>query len=252
MRFAALLEFELDPATEVAVRDMAEQLRVVSWERITQELRKMLLHRQRHRALALCEQLGLLAEFLPELNATSLPFTLQLLDQLDQPTFPLAMAALLHDVPVGATSRARDVPDRGTVSAVCRRMKLSNSERERIEWLVSHQSAFAEAPALTLAELKQLLAHPGQVELRQLADWLEQVRGGDARSLRFVDDYVASHSPEEIAPPELIGGAELIEQGVSPGPEFRRLLNAVRTAQLNETIATREQAVSLLQKMLSE
>ncbi len=54
VRFAAVFDFQLDPVTSAAVREMAGELSVVSVERIAQELRKMLLHPNRRRAIELC------------------------------------------------------------------------------------------------------------------------------------------------------------------------------------------------------
>src|SRR5690606_38234643 len=56
VRFAATLDFGLDDATQAAVKAMATQLVVVSAERITQELRRMLVHENRSRAVELCHE----------------------------------------------------------------------------------------------------------------------------------------------------------------------------------------------------
>ena len=52
VRFAATLEFELDPTTRAAVQLMAPEMRVVSAERIAQELHKVLAHRTRVRGFS--------------------------------------------------------------------------------------------------------------------------------------------------------------------------------------------------------
>ncbi len=46
---------------------MAEQVRVVSVERIAQELRKMLVHPTRSKAMGLAMDVGLIAAILPDL-----------------------------------------------------------------------------------------------------------------------------------------------------------------------------------------
>jgi poly(A) polymerase len=68
VRFAATLDFELDGATADAIREMAPEMLVVSAERITQELRRMLTDRHRMRAMKLARDVGILQVILPELR----------------------------------------------------------------------------------------------------------------------------------------------------------------------------------------
>ena len=49
--------------------------------------------------------------------------------------------------------------------------------------------------------------------------------------------------PEQVRPPRLISGDDLIALGLKPGPEFKCLLEAVEEAQLNGSLASREQII---------
>jgi hypothetical protein len=52
-----------------------------------------------------------------------------------------------------------------------------------------------------------------------------------------------------LDPPRLLGGADVQQiLGVPPGPQVGRALDAVRTAQVDGTIRTREEAVALLER----
>src|SRR5262249_18222345 len=66
VRFAAALEFELDPETERGIRPALPSLARVSKERICEELRKILATRQPSRALAIAERTQIIALILPE------------------------------------------------------------------------------------------------------------------------------------------------------------------------------------------
>ena len=154
VRFTATLDFALDETTAAAVREMAEQITVVSAERIAQELRRMLVDAHRRRAVELCESVGLLEVILPELTAAWLESrsknpsppaplpaepgrgvklktdskqvdvrakTLAMLPLLASPSFELALATLLHSLPA-----------RPVAHDLCRRLKLSNDEIDRI------------------------------------------------------------------------------------------------------------------------
>jgi len=253
MRFAAVLDFEIEADTSDAVTAMASQLNVVSWERIAQELRKMLVHPHRRRAIRLCQQHELLALIVPELaeyledtHDHELTATLNHLDALNEPTFCTALATLLHNVPVGDLGFRKHVPDIGVVRSVCRRLRLSNDECDRVEWLVDRQHALSDAPNLSLAELKQLLAHPGCEELLVMMQAQLSATAANFDSFDFVQTYLAEHSPEQIAPPPLLTGSDLQDLGYRPGPRFKELLELVRIAQLNEEIFTREAAIEML------
>ncbi|MEZ6064348.1 MAG: CCA tRNA nucleotidyltransferase [Planctomycetaceae bacterium] len=251
VRFTATLDFELEADTARAVAAMADQILVVSWERITQELKKMLVNRHRRRAMTLCDESGLLANILPELAQLRHDplhpdwlHTLELLDELTDPTFPLALATLLHRLPI----------DPGTVvdiAALCRRLKLSNDETDSVVWL-TRNSAALDAPAdLTLAQLKRLLAHRDAPALVGLLTARARVRTTLAEPLEFVLNFLARTPPEAINPPPLIDGADLKRLGLQPGPRFRELLDGVRELQLNSDLTTTSDALDWIRAQLT-
>ena len=68
---------------------------------------------------------------------------------------------------------------------------------------------------------------------------------GDVEHCRALRD----RPREFVDPPPLVDGNDLIEHGVPPGPEFRRLLQAVRDAQLDGELATREEALCRVDRL---
>jgi len=68
IRFAVRLDFEIDPACEAAIRSQADRLKIVSGERIRDEVVKMLMGPRPGIALREMQQTGLLALFAPELE----------------------------------------------------------------------------------------------------------------------------------------------------------------------------------------
>src|SRR5205814_1872900 len=60
VRFTAILDFRLDDQTRAAIAEMAAQVKVVSAERIADEMRTMLVHSERARAVELLLSTGLL------------------------------------------------------------------------------------------------------------------------------------------------------------------------------------------------
>ena len=240
VRFAATLDFALDDATAAAVREMASEIVVVSHERIAQELRRMLVDTHRRRAIELCDSVGLLGIILPEVvelairSISGCEQTLKMLSLLESPSFELAFAVLSYSL------RARP-----TVYDICRRLKLSNDETDRIVWLVAHQHDLADAPSQTWARLKRTLAHPYRDDLIALTRVKRLACGDDMQPVLFVDEYLARTPQSIIDPPPLITGDDLKSLGLRPGPEFKRLLDEIRDAQLNDEIATHEEALEL-------
>lgn len=239
VRFTATLDFELDAVTAAAVREMAGQLVIVSAERIAQELKKMLVDKHRRRAMELCDDVGLLPIFLPELgretrDTEARELTLRMLTLLQQPSFELALAALLHSLPA-----------RPVTYDVCRRLKLSNEETDRVTWLVGHQDDLVDAPVQTLARLKRTLAHPYRDDLISLLRAKLLAADADLRPVMFCEEYLSRTPQSVIDPPPLITGDVLKSLGMNPGPAFKSLLETIRDAQLNDQIASPEQAISL-------
>lgn len=256
VRFAAVMEFEIDEATANAVRRMAEEIHVVSPERIAQELTRMLLDEHRRRAMELAMDLGLLCEVLPELDSIAPTHdngssgddepgpwarTLQALHLLEAPGLELAFAALLHEA-VDSESARR----------VCRRLRLSNRETELVGWLLDHASDIAAAPKMKPSTLKRMLSHANVGEQLALARVLRLVNGRDLHPVLFCEQYLRDTPPEQLNPPPLLTGDILISHGHKPGPEFKPLLDAVRDAQLNGEISNEAEALELVARLQNE
>lgn len=236
VRFTATLDFTLDPATSAAIRQMADQLTVVSAERISQELKKMLVDSHRRRAIELCDEVGLRSIILPELadRTDGYEATLRSLSLLEDPSFELAMAVLLHTI-----------ADERKVHEICRRLKLSNDETNRITWLVAHQDDLLRSPTLPLAPLKRILAHPYRDDLIALLRVKLLAAEADLRPAMFCVEYLSRTPESTINPPPLLTGDVLKSLGLQPGPAFRTILEAIRDAQLSDQISTLEEATAL-------
>ena len=258
VRFAATLDFELDETTANAIREMAREILIVSWERIAAELRKMLSHRHRRRAVRLAHQLGLLEQILPELapqlaadDDPEWTHALNILDRLETRRFETAAAVLLRGLPT-PSQRRKGEEAAGSVGAACRRLKLSNDEREEIGWLVANQSALEGAEGFPPARLKRLLADERARELLAIAKARNAADNVESPSVQFVEDYLQRTPTEEINPPPLVTGADLIQLGMCPGPEFKGQLERIRDAQLNGEVASRDAALQRLRKLAGD
>ena len=119
IRFATRLGFTIVPESLDAMKRMAGRLKILSRERIVEELDKMLLTKKPSTAFRLMDQTGLLEQFLPELvrlkgtetvdgkgHKENFSHTLEVLDNVvlfekeegREPNLWLHWAALLHDI----------------------------------------------------------------------------------------------------------------------------------------------------------
>ncbi|TWT57189.1 Poly(A) polymerase I precursor [Thalassoglobus neptunius] len=254
VRFAATLGFLLDPVTGDAITQMASQIIVVSPERIAQEFRKMLIDRERATAMKLCESLNLLQVILPEVIEHSIESQLEnwtelldILHQLEAPLFETAFAVVLRDVAGHAipNSSHQSVEE---VSEICKRLKLSNRVTARTSWLVENRHTLANVTHMDLAKLKRLAQSPFFPDWLTVAQAEVNVTRQHLDEWNHLQNFLDQNPPEDISPPELIDGQDLIKMGLEPGPEFREILTAVRDAQLNNQISTTEEAVVFVKR----
>jgi poly(A) polymerase len=176
-----------------------------------------------------------------------------------RPTFTLALAALLHDV--GKPRTVGRTPERYTFHShehvgkrlageICLRLKLSNDERERVEWLVEKHQILCDARQMRTSKLKTLLIHPGIQELLALhrADALATNRSTE--HVDYCEQLLREWTTEDLNPPPFLTGHDLTRMGLEPGPQFKRLLDAVREAQLDGSIKNVREARELVDRLL--
>jgi len=120
IRFATQLNFVIEDNTFKAIQQMAERIKIVSQERITDELQKIMKSKQPSKGWFLLKDAGLLAQIFPILlklegaetqdgigHKDNFTHTLQVLDNLAEHTTDvwLRWAALLHDIAKPNTKR---------------------------------------------------------------------------------------------------------------------------------------------------
>ena len=268
VRFAARLDYEIEPRTFAALRKLAPTIHRVSRERVADELNKMLTEGRARRAFELLDATGLLPEVLPEISAMKgvaqppqyhpegdvWTHTLMLLENLPQPcSRTLAWGALLHDV--GKPPTFHVAPDRirfnrhvevGVKMAeeICRRLRFSNADTEQILSLIQHHMQFADMPRMKESTLKKFLRLP------QFDEHLEQHRldclasHSDLSLYHFAREKLAAIPAEKMRPAPVLTGDDLIQQGHKPGPKFKEILTAAEDAQLEGRLHSKEEALA--------
>jgi poly(A) polymerase len=275
VRFAAALGFEIEPATFAAIRQRAAAIRRISAERVRDELSRLLTDGGARRGLELLSESGLLSEILPEVHALQgvgqpqifhpegdvWEHTLRMVALLPRPNgkadLRLAWAVLLHDIGKAVT-RSEDAT--GThfyghvqqgeeiAAAILERLRFSRAEMETILALIRGHMLFMNVREMRPNRLKRLLRTPDFVlhlELHRL-DCLGS--HGLLDHYEFCRQKLEEYPEEELRPPRLLTGVELIGMGFKPGPVFKEILRAVEDAQLGGEIADAAEARDLVRK----
>ena len=267
VRFAARFGYEIEQKTLATIPELAPAIHEVSRERVRDELTKMLTEGHARRAFELLDHTRLLSEVLPEvarMKGVAQPpefhpegdvwvHTLMLLESLPEGSPPtLAWGALLHDV--GKPPTFRIAPDRirfdghAEVGArmaeeICRRFRFSNEEIEKVVELVSHHMRFPEVIRMRESTLKRFLGMPNFQEHLELHRMDCNASHRDLSLYNFVQEKLLALPEEQIHPPPLINGDDLIAIGYQPGPRFKQILSAVEDAQLEGQLHTKSQAL---------
>ena len=270
IRFAARLEYEIDPATYRAIQDAAPAVTTVSPERIGAELLNIFTAPHADRALTLLRNAGLLQHVLPEIHqmigvrqpeafhpeGDVFEHTRLMLAGMQNPSPELALAVLLHDVGKPATYTEEDRirfnfharVGAEIAQAICRCLRMPNTVTETVVALVGTHMHFMDVPNMRESRLKRFLREPyftDALELHRL-DCLASHKNLD--TWQFCKDKLATLEPEQIRPPRLLTGHDLIEMGRTPGPLFSQILEAVEDAQLEGRIHSREEAIAFIHR----
>jgi poly(A) polymerase len=275
VRFAARLGFAIEPETMGAIQRLHRLICKVSAERIRDELVRILTEGGARRGFALLDESALLNDVLPEVAAMKgveqppeyhpegdvWTHTLMMLEGLPAGTpCTLAFGVLLHDV--GKPGTFRVAPDRirfdGHVELgveitrrIMKRLRFSNAECDQVVALVSNHMRFKDVGRMKASTLKRFLALPcfrEHLELHRL-DVGASNRMFD--SYEFVRRKLEETPPEEIKPPRLITGRDLIDAGYAPGPRMGEILQALEDAQLEGLVASREEAMEWVRERYS-
>jgi poly(A) polymerase len=179
------------------------------------------------------------------------------IDQLRGPTETLALGALLHDVakpacagrkmtPEGERFTFYGHPERGAAMAIaiCQRLKRSRAVWERVAYLVRNHLRLVSAPLMRKSTLTRFLRENGIDELLELARLDATAASGDLQYYEFCRAQLATLSAQQMNPPALVTGRDLIAIGFAPGPRFSEMLHAVEEQQLEGALADRDAALA--------
>ena len=268
VRFTATFGFDLDPVTLEAIRSQADDLVIVSAERIAAEMRRMLSHPSRAVAVDLLDRASLLTVVLPEAGPIDRsgetltgstwrpwPRTLRTLQALKVPDFIAALALLVREMwPLNPDDHPKTIDDLAlgpirVVDAVSDRWRLANEERMGAKRLLADQMVLREALKVPWPQLQRILIAPDIERRLAYLEAFESALEGETTATDYCRERLRL-PPHWLNPPHLITGDDLKAAGLKAGPEFKTMLEAVRDAQLEGRVTTKEEAIELAASLL--
>lgn len=274
VRFAAQLDFQIEPATFAALKANAQKIQSVSAERIREELMKLFRPPHAARGLDLLRDSGLLEKVLPEISAmitceqspnyhpegSVYNHVRLMLSQLPPDASPsLPWAVLLHDVakPVTASRNqetgiihfyGHEKIGAKMAEELLQRLKFPRKQMEEIATAVLYHMQFKDVPEMRKSTLRRMVMRetfPLEMALHRL-DCLGSHGSLDLYEFMLQQARELEQQPQ-IRPP-LVNGEDLKALGVQPGPHMGELLAEVREMQLQDELKTKEEALAWLTK----
>jgi len=281
IRFKNNFNFEYDPESKIALQELSHLINDISKERIREEMTKMLLHPHRAHSMSEMDKFGLLDRILPELTACKgvkqphqyhqegdvFTHTLKAIHDMPENfvSEALGWAVLLHDI--GKPKTYAEKPDRihfdghaklssKMAADVCRRLKFSNDETEKIEWLIEHHMTVGTIPAMRRAHQAALFWHPWFEDLMRLHYCDEHGSVPCDLSLyhqvmKLYEDFKGEKLLEDHFKPKLSGDQLQKEFNLKPGPKIKEILQALREAQIEGLVKDEAEARKFVEGYIS-
>ena len=278
IRFAGQLHFEIEKDSLAAIKDTKDRIRIISIERVTDELNKIMMSPKPSVGLKLFHDTGLMEYFLPEilalkgvdevegqLHKDNFYHTLQVVDNLAERSDNLWLryAALFHDIgkPVtkkfikgtGWTFHNHEYVGSRMVYKIFKRLKLNlGAELKYVQKIVGMSSrpiAVTDSQATDSAARRLLFDAGEDIEDLMLLCESDITTRNERKKRRFLNNFLEVRSRlkeveesdriRNFQPP--VGGKEIMETFVlSPGPEIGQIKEAIKEAILEGEIKNDE------------
>jgi poly(A) polymerase len=287
IRFAGRFGFKIEDNTLLAVKKMAGEITIVSVERQRDEIQKIITNEGAAKGLNLLFETGIMEYVLPEIHGLKeveqnpiyhpegdvLIHTINMFSHIEFPVSPiLAWALLLHDV--GKKSAAKVRKGKMTfyyhekigsklAGKILDNFKFPNSLKSDIVSLIGDHMKLANISKVRNAKFLRLLAkelkYPHLQEGETYFSTLMQINKMDSLSSNgdLTDYHDAKKRAESVPegeekPTPLINGRDLIALGLNPCPDFKKILNEVFDAQLENRVSTHDQAIEFVKPLIDK
>lgn len=247
IRFAARFAFDIDPITEAAVTAHAAEVALVSGERIAVEFRKTLETERAAWAVERWYSTGLLQVIAPEVYKSWQAVgdsICQLVEHCQRGGW-LARAAAMYWPIVSEEESGPRASAKGSIVSLKQRLKLANEEAEAVLFALEAQPTLARSSQLAWSRVQPLLIMPRIKTALALLAARGAVHPWLAQEAKRLNEFLLWPA-ERLNPPPLLDGQVLQQNGLTPGPQFRAILEKTRDMQLDGELADSASALEWL------
>lgn len=291
IRFATQLNFTITEPCMQALSENCDRLKIISMERIADELHKIMLTPRPSKGLILLFRTGLLKQFLPEITALAgveeiagqthkdnFYHTAQVVDNIADHTDKLWLryAALFHDIgkpvtkrfvkPTGWTFHNHEYVGGKMLRKIFKRLRFPLGEEfryvQKMVQLSSRPQAIVDEHVTDSAVRRLLFEAGDDIEDLMLLAEADITTRSKKRKQRFLKNFqVVRHKLKEVEEkdqvrnfqPPLSGKDIMTMFSLQPGPEIGKIKNAVKEAILEGEIKNDpEEARSYAKKIAAD
>lgn len=286
IRFAARLDFSIDPDTWYSICSYPTRIKNVSWERVRDEIEKIITNRGAGKGLRLLNESGLLEIILPEVKALDgvkqnpdfhpegdcLEHTIRAFESnMNWPLEPiLAWALLFHDT---GKKDAFEI-NNSKITFYCHEsigskiaekalfnLRLSRNAISDISDLVADHMKLMHISQMKDSSVKKLLGKElksaPNLEREYFRLLCELNRLDNLNNLEKLSDYhLALERMKAIPvgdekPALLLSGDDILAMGVPQGPAIGKILKLLMEAQLDGRIINKESAIAFAKAIIT-
>ena len=279
IRFAAQLGFEIEANTFQALKEMRHRLEIISRERISDELKKIIMAPRPSTGFYLLDEVGVLEIIFPEMIAMkgveqregyhhkdAFHHTLMVLDNVAKVSdkFELRFAALVHDIAkprtkrfvagIGWTFHGHEEIGARMLPKICQRLKLPNSTLKYAQKLtrLHLRPIHLSEESVTDSAMRRLLFQAGE-DLEELLTLCRAdiTSGNPHRVKQHLKNF--DHVVERLEEVEqkdqmkafqspVRGDEIMVVCGIPPGPKVGQLKKMIEEAILDDLIPNEHDA----------
>ncbi len=258
IRFACQLSFNIEDETFEAIKENANLIRYISWERIRDEFTKIIMTKEAMKGIELLKEAGLLIEILPELlqgdgvtqnkhhKYTVYEHNIRSLDYAAKKNYSLEvrLASLLHDIGKPLTKQGEgpdctfynhEIVGAKMARKILERFRYPKEIVDKVSHLIRHHMFYFDLEIVTEAAIRRFVNRIGVGNLESLFQLREADRIGSGvpkaepyrlRKLKFLIAKVLSE-PSISLKNLKINGHDILSLGEREGPRVGWILKSL-------------------------
>ncbi|MDR2676624.1 MAG: CCA tRNA nucleotidyltransferase [Endomicrobium sp.] len=263
VRQSLQLNFTIDSKTYTAMKASVSRINIVSYERIRDEMNKILIEKKPSKAFNMMDEINILIKIFPELAALNTSKrcnhienlfikTMKILDKVEN-NLVLRVSSLLYNIEIYNQHRISN--DFTNIKNILKRFTYSNHFEQKVVSIIQNSIRFIMYPSdWNDINVRKFVNECG-MEFNLIMKFLKAYSSIDEKYEKFIKlkmkiRYLKSKNMLYIKS-EQLNGTEMIKIfNIPAGKWIKEAKNRLKTAYLEKPNMTKEEAVDIVKKML--